>query len=500
MSKVILGAEARRKILCGAKTLCDAVRVTIGPRGRNVVLARGNLITNDGVTIARAVKLEDELENLGVEILREASIKTNERAGDGTTSAIVLANEILTQADKFIQTGSSPVLIKSELNSACEIALNAVEKVAVAADTFDKVCAVACNSCANESDGKMVAEALQKVGEDGVVIIEENNKGVTTITHCDGMESPLCFASPYFALNVAKLESEIVGASVVVIDAEINTINEIVPVLELAQSNGLKLVIVARNFDAEVVAALVLNRVRGGLDVTAIQCVKSLDCDAVLKDFAAACGVEVCEIGAEMTPKSVQKLVISMQNTRVLNPKSVQIGQRIEQIKGQIAMSTDDFLTEKLRQRLAQLSGGVAVISVGCASQIETHERKLRLDDALMASRVAKREGIVAGGGVTYLAAASEIEKQLKTDGARILAFALQSILKQICFNAGVSGEVVIEKLQNGKAGFGFDALRCEYCDMFKKRIIDPAAVIKNVIQNAVSVAGTLLTTEAIVA
>jgi chaperonin GroEL len=468
---------------------------------------RTNLITNDGVTIARAVKLSDEAENLGAEILREASIKTNERAGDGTTSAIVWGGESLTLADKHIQTGASPILIKNGLNAAAEIALTAVENLAIPANDYEKLCSVAINSCANETDGKTVAAAIEKSGENGIVIIEENTRGETTLTHCDGMESSLAFASPYFAQTPAKLESTILGASVVVFDGEINSINNLVPLLETAQRENLKLVIAAADFDAEVVAALVLNRVRAGIDVTAIRCTKSLDCSCVLGDFAAACGTEICACDDTiLVPKLVQKLCINMQKTCVLVPKSVQICAKIDEIRGQISVCCDEFLREKLQKRLANLSGGVAIISVGCATEVETHERKLRFDDALMAAKCARLSGIVAGGGVTYLHAAREIEKQIKKlepklqCGAKILAEALQSVLKQICINAGVSADLIINKLKRARAGVGYDAMNCKFCDMFKSRIIDPAAVIKNVIQNAVSVAGTLLTTEAIVA
>jgi len=534
MSKILMGFPAREKIIRGANTIADAVRVTLGPKGRNVILGANSVITNDGVTIARAVKIDDEMEHLGADVIRQASQKTNEIAGDGTTSAIVLANEILTLANKQIANGESPVLIKNGLTRACDIITDYVEKNAEKCDTEEKLLAVTTNSCASENDGKIVANALARVGVDGVVIIEENSRGVTEMSVCDGLECPVALCSPYFAQNPARLESVILDGNVVVYNGVIDKIGDLVHALELSQKMGqitpeitpLKrggktppktsksVVVFAHDFDPEVTAGLVLNRIRGGLDVTAISCKRTHDAEAVIGDIASVTGATV--IGATMDTRLcdvtesdfgyAEKIIVGMQSTKIITPKIDEVEKRAEQIRGQISASRDEYMTAKLRERLARLTGGVAIISVGSATQIETTERKLRFDDALMAGLCARKSGIVCGGGVTYLRASAYLEKQirrLKSSerlGARVLCDALSAILKQICVNAGVSFDVVLKRVVGSKnARMGYDALNGKFVDMFRANIVDPCAVITNVVRNATSVAGTLLTTEGIV-
>jgi len=449
---------SREKLLKGANALCDVVKITIGPKGRNVVIANnGNpIITNDGVTVANAFKLDDASENLGVEILRQASRQTNQTAGDGTTSAIVLANEILVQANKRIAFGESPVTIKEQLLCDAKKCTDYVNRFAKKCNTFESLLAVTTNSCASKTDGELVARAIDHVGTDGVVIIEENTHGTMELSFTDGMEAPITLASPYFAQDVAKLESTLVAPTVIIKDEPVTSINPLIEHLESARENGKPLVIIAHNFTPEVVSALVINRVRGGIDVTAL-CVNSFDASVLLGD-----------IGALGQPT---KIIAGMQSTKFISSSIAQT--RIEQIRAQIAKSKDEYMTAKLRERLAKLTTGIAKISVGCATPIETHERKLRLDDALHAGLAARRNGIVAGGGVTYTAIAKIL------DPNSILAKSLPVITKQICENADID--------------------KTEFLKNLGDDVIDPALVIKSVIQNATSVAATLVTTEAIV-
>lgn len=495
MDKVLLGKKARQKILRGAQTLTDAVKVTLGPKGRNVVLGNA-IITNDGVTIARALELEDKHENLGVQILRQASIKTNEIAGDGTTSAIVLGNEILTRSNQKIANGASPILIKEALLKACKSAVAYVESIAVKADTYDKILAVATNSCANADDGKLIADAVTKIGKDGVVIIEENTRGETTLVFSEGLECPIVMASPYFATDPAKLQTVMENTRVLVVDDAVKSLGDLIPMLEEVRSSNGRLCIIAPDFSPEVVSALVVNRMRSGLDVVALKVAHGHNPEIILGDVKAVAG-EVCE-----------KIICGMTTSKVLAQKTEQtketIADRADQIRGQIENSKDEYMTAKLRERLARLCDGIAVISVGHATEIETHERKLRLDDAHLACLAAMRDGIVAGGGVTYLRVAEFLRTEHQEEDKSNLGFSdcvltesLPVILKQICLNAAVSPDIVIDRVVNGT--LGYDALKGELVDMFAANIVDPATVIKSVITNAVSVAGTLLTTEGIV-
>jgi chaperonin GroEL len=510
LGKVLIGKEAREKILAGAKKLANLVGLTIGPKGRNVVLGNSTIVTNDGVTIARAVKSDDECENLGIEILRQASIKTNEAAGDGTTSAIVLADEILTRANRLVETGSSAVILKNGLLHAADFAVDFADKISKKCGTEQEISAVAINSCANENDGKMIAEALCRVGADGVVIIDENTRGVTQMTVSDGMECPVMLASPYFATESARAETVVHGARVLCFNGQIANISDMVPIMETVKKSGIKLVLIAQDFSPDVIAAVVLNRVRAGLDIVLLRCLRAGESDAVLGDIAAVTGAAVAGAREDLRLCDVEishlgeceKLISGMQNTTFLGGKNNKIAHRIEQIRAQISECRDEFMTEKLRKRLARLTGGVAVISVGRATPIETHERKLRMDDALMSAAGARAEGIVAGGGAAYIQIAHEIEKHLKKidpnlrEGAGVLVKSLPVILKRICENAGACADVVLQKVRGNR---GFDALDGRFVDMFSANIVDPATVIKNVIKNAVSVAATLLTTDGVV-
>jgi len=458
---ILIGDEARQKIMRGAKTLCDVVATTIGPKGRNVVLdGMTPTITNDGVTIANAVKLDDKYENLGAEILRMASRQTNQSAGDGTTSVIVLANEILTLANKQIMMGESPVTIRDQLLRDAKTATDLVEKIATPCDTYDALLSVTTNSCANPEDGELIARAITRVGTDGVVIVEENTHGATTLTLSDGLQCPLVLASPYFAQDPTRLETTLCDATIHICDDVIKSLADILPTLETAREKAL--VIIAPDFAPDVVAALVLNRVRGGLNVVALRA-NCTDPKPLFDDIRAV---------------HAEKIIASVNCTKFIAGKdsAQSIADRADQIRGQMLACHDEYMLAKLKNRLARLTTGVATISVGHATQIETHERKLRIDDALHAGTHARRDGTVLGGGVTYL----NIAKKLG-DGRGILSRALSSITRQIAQNENVTPDVVIKRVKKST------------------QIIDPATVIKSVITNATSVAATLITTEAIV-
>ena len=517
MNKILSGTAAREKILAGAQLLADTVALTIGPRGRNVVLSHGPIITNDGVTIARAIKCSDEYENLGAEILRGASNKTNSAAGDGTTSAIVLGHKILQLTHRQIALGASPIFLKDGLTHAAAFVTKWVNDNAIKVSNSsggdspfkerggtpegcDGVCsllsAVASNSCASSHDGALVARALTTVGPDGVVIIDENTRGTTDLTVCEGLESRITLASPYFAADPAKLETVLTDATVITSQSQISNLKDIFPTLEKCGAEHRAVAIIAEDFSPDVISALVLNRVRGGLDVVALKRGKVTNFEAELGD-----------INAILVDGKCEKLICGMTSTKIIAP-TISISnrtrfERIAQLRAQIEASTDEYMTQKLRERLARLTSGTAIISVGCATDIETHERKLRMDDALMAASAALRSGIVAGGGVTYIRAAVALERAIPTfpkhlrEGAKILASALPSILEQICKNAGVSPDLVIARVRRGTRGY--DAVTHKFVDMFAAQIVDPAAVITQVVTNAASVAATLATTEAIV-
>jgi len=518
MSNILLSTDARKKILTGAKTLADTVGLTLGPLGRNVILSRKDAqpcITNDGVTIAREVTLDDPFENLGSDILRQASLQTNHHAGDGTTSAVVLGYELLRRGSARVADGASPVLLKKGLTAASEFVTNYVSKMARPCTGYDTILAVAANSCADIDDGKLVAGALSRVGADGVVTIQESHHASAALTFVEGFECLLALASPYFALNHERLETTLTDACVLVTPHAVTSLKDLVPVLEYIAKEGMKLAIIAADFSPEAVAGLVLNKVRGGLNLVALSGAKLGDrIDAVFGDIAALTGATVLSAEndlrlADTLPHHLgtcDKIICDMASTKILADKLDKangLSARIEQIRGQIAASTDEYTKTRLRERLARLTSGIAVITVGAPTQIETYERKLRVEDALAAATAAMRHGIVEGGGVTYIRAAQALQKHIKKMppehrlGAQILADSLEVILRQICINADVAPKEVIKRVSDGR--LGYDALAGTFVNMFTAGIVDPAAVIKNVVENSASAVGTLLTTEGII-
>jgi chaperonin GroEL len=461
--------------------LCDAVKITIGPRGRNAVISQNSVVTNDGVTVAHAFKCKDQNQNLGAEILRQASQKTNKQVGDGTTSVIVLGCKVLNLAAKK----NNPVVVKEQLLSCAKSAADYIDTIAKKCNTYESLLSVTTNSCANKGDGKIVADAITAVGRDGVVIIEESETCGITMTLNDGLQCPLVLASPYFVTKPDTLESSTQDARLAVFESPCLSIKPLVSILEIAREKALKICIVAPDFSPEVLAALVLNKVRGGIDVTALK-VDSQSAEAVLGDVAAVTGAKIFDGTEEIKFESfghAKKIIAGMNDTKIIAQKNAEkIKARADQIRGQIHTSRDEYMTQKLRERLAKLTSGIAKISVGCPTTVETQERKLRIDDALAAGLAATRDGVVSGGGLAYLAAAKYL-KTKKTNqniiGGKILARALCEITKQICKNAGMTKKRFLKSLND--------------------EIIDPAAVIKSVIINAVSVAATLITTEVIV-
>ncbi|MCL2228474.1 MAG: chaperonin GroEL [Firmicutes bacterium] len=502
--KVLTGNEAREKIFKGANTLCDVVKSTLGPKGSNVVLGTelNPIITNDGVTIANSVSLSDPIENLGATIVKQASQMTNAQAGDGTTSVIVLANEIINLA----RDEKNPVLLKDELIDAARVATQFADKLAKKCDTLAELAEVITNSCASKTDGEMIAKAIDSVGPDGTVIIEENTHGQTTLTFSDGLECGLVLASPYFATDATKLESVITSSKVLIASDPINSIKDLIPTLEYIKDKGDALFIIAPEFTPDVLGGLLLNRARAGVDVTAVRS-EVINYAALSGDIAAITGATVIGRESDTTIKDLlpihlgvcEKIVSGMKSTKFIasvdDEVKLRVKKRADQIRGQIENTKDEYLVDTLKKRLASLSGGVATISVGCATAIETKERKLRIDDGLMAGLSARKGGVVTGGGYTYIRIASEVSK-IETAGAMILAKALCSIQRQICENAEVDPGGVFKKLS--EKAVCYDAREDKFVPVSKSKIVDPTMVIKSVITNAVSVAATLLTTRAV--
>jgi chaperonin GroEL len=515
MSQIIYADKARKKLLEGAAAIADAVKLTLGPKGRNVVIGYENgapIITNDGVTIAKQVKLDDRFENLGASSLLGASLKTNEKAGDGTTSVILLSAELLRQGQKQIALGFSPVQIKNGILEASAFVIEYIKKVAVRADTYDKIFAVAANSCADIKYGELVAEAVYKSGDDGVVTVEENLCGVTSLSFSDGLEVPLCLASPYFCDNAERLETVFHDAKILITNKTVMSVKELVRILELVAARKEKLVIIADDFYPEVIAALVLNKVRMGLQIVALKAGSLGERrDALLEDIACLVNTKVIcpeqdlkldDITFEQLGKC-DKIICGMAVAKIIATGSEKLSRRIEQIRAQIKEATDEFTGSILHRRLASLTRGIAVISVGCATEIETREKKQRVDDAVAAAKVALHSGIVEGGGTTLLRAAKQLAKYIKKmpkdkrQGAEILCGSLSCVLRQICLNAGFPPDTVTARVMRGHCGF--DAATGRYTDMFKASIVDPAEVVINIVQNAASVVATLLTTEGII-
>ena len=514
------GVEARAALEAGVNKLADTVRVTLGPKGRNVVLDKqygAPLITNDGVTIAKEIELEDAFENMGAQLVKEVATKTNDVAGDGTTTATVLAQAMIHEGMKNLAAGANPIVLRKGMKKATDAAVEAIAGMSSKVNGKHQIARVAAVSSGDDEVGNMVADAMEKVSKDGVITIEESKTMKTELDLVEGMQFDRGYISAYMATDMEKMEANLDDPYILITDKKISNIQEILPLLEQIVQCGRKLLIIAEDIEGEALTTLVMNKLRGTFTVVGVKAPGYGDRrKEMLRDIAILTGGEVIseELGLELkeatldmlgTAKSVK---IQKENTIIADGagNKDEISQRIGQIRAQIEETTSDFDKEKLQERLAKLAGGVAVIRVGAATETEMKEAKLRLEDALAATRAAVEEGIIAGGGSAYVHAAKEVEKmaeKLEGDektGAQIVLKALEAPLFHIVANAGLEGSVIINKVRESEAGVGFDALTEEYVDMVKAGILDPAKVTRSALQNATSVASTLLTTESVVA
>ncbi|MBQ3641134.1 chaperonin GroEL [bacterium] len=521
--KIIFNEEARKGLLKGIDAVADAVKVTLGPKGRNVILEKkfgSPQIVNDGVTIAKEIELEDPLENSGAQLLKEVSSKTNDVAGDGTTTASVLAQAIVREGVRNLTAGANPMCMKRGMDKAVNIALETIKKMSQSVDSQEKLAQVATISAGNNEEvGKLVAEAMEKVGHDGVITVEESKSTGTNLKVVEGMQFDKGYISPYFVTDAERMEANLEDAYVLCVNKKINIIADLVPVLEQVARDGRSLLIIAEDVEGEALATLVVNTMRKVLRAVAVKAPGFGDRrKAMLEDIAILTGGQMFteELGIKLENVTVQMLgqakrvTVTKDNTTIVVGDETKraVEDRVKLIKRQIETSDSEYDKEKLQERLAKLSGGVAVIEVGAASEVELKERKLRIEDALNATRAAKEEGIVPGGGVALLRVMQDLEKAINTTqyntddekvGFRILLDSLHIPLKQIADNAGVKGEVVVETVKKLPTNEGYDAMTNKYVDMIKSGIVDPAKVTRSALQNAVSVAGMLLTTEAAV-
>ena len=522
MSKLIKsGEEARKALEVGVNTLADTVKVTLGPKGRNVVLDKkfgAPLITNDGVTIAKEIELEDPFENMGAQLVREVSTKTNDVAGDGTTTATLLAQAMVREGLKNLAAGANPVVMKKGMAKAVETAVEAIKANSQKVNGTDDIARVGTVSSGDEFIGKLIAEAMEKVSADGVITIEESKTAETYSEVVEGMMFDRGYITPYMVTDTEKMEAVVDDAYILITDKKISVISDILPILEQLVQSGKKLVIIAEDVEGEALSTLIVNRLRGTLNVV---CVKAPGFGdrrkEMLQDIAILTGGQVIseELGYELKSATVDMLgrarqvKVTKENTTIVDGSGDKqaIKDRVSQIRAQIAVTTSDYDKEKLQERLAKLAGGVAVIKVGAATETEMKEKKLRIEDALNATRAAVEEGIVAGGGTAYVNAVPAVEKLIgkvegdEKTGVKIIVNALQEPVRQIAKNAGVDGSVVLEKIKSSrKVGYGFDAYKEVYCDMIGAGIVDPAKVTRSALENAASVSSMVLTTEALVA
>ena len=514
------GVDARKKMEKGVNKLANTVRVTLGPKGRNVVLDKSfgtPLITNDGVTIAKEIELEDSFENMGAQLVKEVATKTNDVAGDGTTTATVLAQAMINEGMKNLAAGANPIVMRKGMKKAVEAAVEAIKAESKNVSGKDQIARVAAISASDDSVGEMVADAMEKVSKDGVITIEESKTMKTELDLVEGMQFDRGYVSAYMCTDMDKMEANLDDPYILITDKKISNIQDLLPVLENIVKTGAKLLIIAEDVEGEALTTLIVNKLRGTFQVVAVKAPGYGDRrKEMLKDIAILTGGQVVseEIGLELKDTSMEMLgraksvKVTKENTIIVDGlgDKKEISDRVAQIKGQIAENTSDFDREKLQERLAKLAGGVAVIRVGAATETEMKEAKLRMEDALNATRAAVEEGIVAGGGTAYIhatKAVSEIVKSLEGDektGASIILKALDAPLYRIAENAGLDGSVIVNKVKEAENGVGYDAYKEEYVDMVKAGIIDPAKVTRSALQNAASVASTLLTTEAVVA
>ena len=514
------GAEARAALESGVNQLADTVRVTLGPKGRNVVLDKSfgaPLITNDGVTIAKEIELEDAFENMGAQLIKEVASKTNDVAGDGTTTATVLAQSMVHEGIKNLAAGANPIILRKGMKKATDVAVEAIEKMSSKINGKDQIAKVAAISAGDESVGEMVADAMEKVSGDGVITIEESKTMKTELDLVEGMQFDRGYVSAYMATDMDKMEAVLEDPYILITDKKLSNIQDILPILEQIVQSGARLLIIAEDVEGEALTTLIVNKLRGTFNVVAVKAPGYDDRrKEMLKDIAILTGGEVIseELGLDLKETTMEQLgraksvKVQKENTVIVDGlgNKDEISSRVAQIKAQIEETTSDFDREKLQERLAKLAGGVAVIRVGAATETEMKEAKLRMEDALAATRAAVEEGIVAGGGSAYIHAAKEVEKlaeSLEGDektGAGVVLKALESPLYHIAANAGLEGSVIISKVAEAEEGVGFDALTEEYVNMVQNGILDPAKVTRSALQNATSVASTLLTTESVVA
>ena len=522
MSKLIKrGNEARKALEAGVNSLADTVKITLGPKGRNVVLDKkygAPLITNDGVTIAKEIELDDPFENMGAQLVKEVSTKTNDVAGDGTTTATLLAQAMIHEGLKNLAAGANPIVVKKGMAKAVEAAVAEVKKQAKTVDGSKDIARVGAVSSGDEEIGKLIADAMEKVSADGVITIEESKTADTYSEVVEGMQFDRGYITPYMATDMEKMEANLDDPYILITDKKISVIADILPILEQIVQSGKKLLIIAEDVEGEALSTLIVNRLRGTLNVV---CVKAPGFGdrrkEMLQDIAILTGGTVIseEVGLELKSATMDMLgrarqvKVTKENTTIVDGAgdSQTIKDRVGQIRTQISTTTSDYDKEKLQERLAKLAGGVAVIKVGAATETEMKEKKLRIEDALNATRAAVEEGVVAGGGTIFVnvipaveALLSSVEGDEKT-GVRIVAKALEAPIRQIAANAGLDGSVILEKVRtSGKTGYGFDAYKEEYCDMVSAGIIDPAKVTRSALENAASVSAMVLTTESLVA
>ena len=522
MSKLIMrGDEARKALQAGVDQLADTVKITLGPKGRNVVLDKkygAPLITNDGVSIAKEVELPDPFENMGAQLVKEVSTKTNDVAGDGTTTATLLAQAMIHEGLKNLAAGANPIVVKKGMSKAVEAAVAEVKKQAKKVNGSSDIARVGAVSSGDEEIGKLIADAMEKVSADGVITIEESKTAETYSEVVEGMQFDRGYITPYMVTDTEKMEAVIDDAYILITDKKISVISDILPILEQLVQSGKKLVIVAEDVEGEALNTLIVNRLRGTLNVV---CVKAPGFGdrrkEMLQDIAILTGGTVIseEVGLELKSATVDMLgrarqvKVTKENTTIVDGAgdATAIKDRVAQIRSQIANTTSDYDKEKLQERLAKMAGGVAVIKVGAATETEMKEKKLRIEDALNATRAAVEEGVVAGGGTIFVNIIPAVEALLNTvegdekTGVQIIAKALEAPIRQIAANAGLDGSVILEKVRNsGKLGYGFDAYKEEYCDMVAAGIIDPAKVTRSALENAASVSAMVLTTESLVA
>ena len=514
------GADARKALEAGVNKLADTVRVTIGPKGRNVVLDKSfgaPLITNDGVTIAKEIELEDAFENMGAQLIREVASKTNDVAGDGTRTATVLAQAMVHEGMKNLEAGANPIVLRKGMKKATDCAVEAIKKMSSKVTGREQIARVAAISASDDSVGEMVAEAMDKVSNDGVITIEESKTMKTELDLVEGMQFDRGYISAYMCTDMEKMEANLDDPYILITDKKISNIQEILPLLEQIVQSGAKLLIVAEDIEGEALTTLIVNKLRGTFNVVAVKAPGYGDRrKAMLEDIATLTGGQVIseELGLELKDTTMAQLgraksvKVQKENTVIVDGMGdkAALEARIGQIKAQIEETTSDFDKEKLQERLAKLAGGVAVIRVGAATETEMKEAKLRMEDALNATRAAVEEGIIAGGGSAYIHASKEVAKLAETlegdekTGAKVVLKALEAPLFHISANAGLEGAVIINKVREAEPGNGFDAYNEEYVDMVKAGILDPAKVTRSALQNATSVASTLLTTESVVA